>query len=66
MIRPGMIEGQVKASLSIRTSSSRRETGDFLDNQQIEDLTRDLTARMKSMQHAEQNLDAPALLEHFS
>ena len=61
-----MIEGQFKASLSIRTSSSRWETGDFLDIQQIEDLTRDLTARMKSMQHAEQNLDAPALLEHFS
>ena len=61
-----MIEGQVRASLAIRTLSSRREAGDFLDNQQIEVLTRDLTARMKSMQQAEQNLDAPALLEHFS
>ena len=37
-----------------------------MDSHEIEKITQELTARMHSMQSAEQKLDAQALLDHFS
>jgi ketosteroid isomerase-like protein len=45
---------------------SLQEAGSILDSNQIETLTQELTARMHSMQAAEQKLDPQALLDHFS